>query len=75
MNKELKKARAKYNKAQGELIKIRDEVFPVGCIVTDGNFINGVVQGGSYYADQVRVSNMHVSLSCLKRVEGDGDVT
>ncbi len=59
-SKSLKKLLAAYGKAEGELIRYRNEHFPVGtrfvCNITELEF---TVKKGSLYADQVMTDRGH----------------
>lgn len=68
--KELRAAQMKYLAAKAELIKIRDEVYPIGSRVRNEHIIKGTVQSGSLYADQVFVSGFHVGFTGLERIDG-----
>lgn len=68
-NKAIDKAFRAYDKAEHELIKLRDSEYPPGTMVKFG-IMDWIVhvQAGSLYPDQVLTSSGHVSWRHLKKV-------
>jgi hypothetical protein len=68
--KEIDKLFRAYDKAEAALIKKRDELFPVGCMVKDRRYpeLSDKIIRGSLYPHQIMTMNGHISWRCLERV-------
>lgn len=66
MKTEWQKAEYAYNKAASNLIKLRDELYPVGTVgISKHSGFEVTVLSGSYYPDQIRTCLGHMSPSAF----------
>lgn len=74
-NKEIDKLFSTYDKAEGALVKKRDELYPAGTkiLVGIGTEMPAIVKEGSLYPHQVLTEWGHVGWRFLRKIDEPGD--